>query len=687
LCRVCHLSARSLVVRVKGLQAGARRLVRFVFAFLAAGGPLAVAGSFPPSETIFPDTTRAWLSLPDIRGLEERFDRTSYGQLVADPQMKAFVDGLREQISKNGRQRLAKLGLTVEDLGKVPGGEVAAAAIEAQPGVLSTVLVVDTTGHEAEAKELVDRIGQRLLEQKAKKVVVPNAPPQLTVYQLPPEQDGRSDAPARDRRVAFAQAPAALVVGDDALQVGQAFAVLAQGRKDSLATNPSFKASMARCGKEIPLSAAPVRWFIEPLGFAKAYQASNPPREKRKGPDYVAIMGRQGFDAIKGAGGILAFDHGGHSLRHHTLVHAPALPGRDPFGPERFDLAARMLRFPDAEGIAPPAWAPREIAGWTALQWDIETAFHSVETLFDDIVGEKGTFDDVIASLKEEPDGPQIDLEKDMVDCLGKRVVMLTHHVDPITTDSERLVIAIEATDPKRVAATVGKTMAADSDMQKIEIAGHEVWELIDRSMAVPQLEIETPGGAVKHADGHEGDEDSAHRRRQRLREKDDKLLPHSAVTVAHGHLLIASHRDILERVLVAPGGPDALAAAADYKATAAELARLLPGKAAVRSFGREDETIRPTYELLRQGSMPKSKSVFGQLLNGMLGDGKPGSVREQKIDGSMLPEFDKVRRYFGTTFLGMESTVEGWYLAGGSLPRPGQAPAVARKPEAPAGR
>ena len=674
-------------MRVTGLQAGSRRLVSVLAVAAAVGGSLAWAGSFPPSETIFPDTTRAWLSIPDIRGLEERFDRSSYGQLVADPLMKAFVDAFREQLSKNGRQRLAKLGLTLEDLGKVPGGEVAAAAIEAQPGILSTVLLVDTTGHEAEAKELVETIGRRLLERKATRVTIANAPPQLTVYQLPAEEAAGGVAAPRDRRVAFAQTPTALVVGDDALQVGQAFAILSQGRKDSLATNASFTAAMARCGKEVPTAAAPVRWFVDPLGFAKAYQASNPPREKRKGPDFVAILGRQGFDAVKGIGGLVAFDHGGHTLRHHTLVHAPALPGREPFGLERFDLAARMLRFPDAAAVAPAAWVPRELAGWTALRWDMQTAFRSIETLFDDVVGEKGTFADVVASLKEDKDGPQIDLQRDMIDCLGQQVVLLSHHVHPIDTDSERIVIAIEAVDAEKVAATVRKTMSADSDMQRVEIAGHEVWELIDRSAALPQLEIETPGGAVAHADRHVGDDDSAHRRRQKLREKEEKLLPHSAVTVAHGHLLIASHRDILERVLVAPGGADALAAAADYKAAAAELGRLLPGKAALRSFGREDETIRPTYELLRQGSMPKSKSVFGQLLNGMLGDGKPGSVREQKIDGSQLPEFDAVRRYFGTTCLGMESTTEGWYLVGATLPRAGQASAVALTPEGTPGR
>ncbi len=651
----------------------------------------AQAAGFAASETIFPDTTRAWLSIPDPQGFKEHFDRTPYGNLIADPAMKEFVDEFREQLSHSGKQRLAKLGLTLEDLAKVPGGELAVAAIEAQPGRLCTVLLVDTTGHEEDAKALVDTITSRLVEQKATKVAMNGAPPQLSVYQLPPDPDDtRGDTAARDRRVAFAQSSSALVVGDDPLQVGQAFAVLAQGRADNLSTLPGFAAVTARVGKEVDATAAPLRWFVDPFGFAKAYQATNPPREKRKGPDYVAILARQGFDAVKAAGGVVAFDDGGHSLRHHTLVYAPPLPGRDPAGPDRYDLAGRMLRFPDADGVAPPAWVPRDVAGWSALHWDMQNAFASAESLVDDVVGEKGVFDDVIASLKEDPDGPQIDVEKDLVACLGKRITLITDHVDPIDTDSERIVIAIEATEPERVAATVGKTMQTDSDMQKIDIKGHVVWELIDRSAAIPKIEVETPGlpsvGAAEKPGKHSGDDDAAHRRRQRLKEKEEKLLPHSAVTVAHGHLLIASHRDILERVLTPGGGSDTLAAAPDYTATAAALTRLLPGKAAIRSFAREDETVRPAYELLRQGSMPKSKSVFGQLLNGILGDGKPGTVREQRIDGSSLPEFDKVRRYFGTACLGMESTADGWYITGGTLPNSTPEPEVARRNDSAAG-
>jgi hypothetical protein len=516
-------------------------------------------------------------------------------------------------------------------------------------------------------------MNQRMVEQKGTKVAANGGGP-LTVYQFAASEN--SSRPG-EQRVAFALAGNTLLVGDDPALVTQVMGTLGQGRGDCVGSLPAFDAVMGRCQSQVPGTAAAVRWYVDPLPFAKAYQATNPPREKRKGPDYVAILGRQGFDAVKGAGGVVVFDDGGHAMRHHTMVYAPPLAGRQPFAADRFDLAARMLQFPDVEAIAPQPWVPRDVAGWTSLQFDLRNAFTTVESLVDDVVGEKGVYDDVIASVKEDPDGPQIDLEKDLVACLGSRATLITDHATPIGTDSERIVIAVEAVDPARVAATVAKSMSIDPDMAKIDVQGNVAWELIDRSMAIPQLEVELPGGAVPHADH----DDDAQRRRSKLRDRDEKLLPHSVVTVAHGHLFIASHRDILERVLATKGDVEALGSAMDYTQVASELNRLLPGKAATRSFTREDEAIRPAYEMLRQGSMPKSKSLTGQVLNGILGDGKPGTVRTQRLDGSTLPDFELVRRYFGTAGVGMQSLPDGWYITGVTLPRSQQEPEVARRP------
>ena len=645
---------------------------------VAAGATL--AAGFPASETIFPATTRAWISISDFRGLQERFDASPYGQLIADPAMKSFIDHLREQVSKNGKQRLAKLGLTLEDLEKVPGGELAAGAIEIEGGRLATLVLVDTTGHEAEAKELVERISGRLLEQKAVKVTVPNAPPQLTVYELPADpNDVRSEGPARQRRVAFALASQALLVGDDALQVGQALSVLAQGRKDNLTTLEAYGAIKEQCASQVPATAAPIRWFVDPLKFAVAYRTSNPPREKRKGPDYVAILGRQGFYAVKAVGGVIVLDDGLHDLRHHTLIHAPPLEGRKAFAPDRYKLAARMLQFPNTARLDPPTWVPRDVSSWVTMQWDMKTAFASAESLVDDVIGEKGVFEDVIASLKEDPDGPQIDIENDLVGCLGTRVSIISDHTMPIDVDSERLVIAIETHNPEQVAKTVAKSMSTDPDMRKVEFDGHVIWELIDRTDAIPKMEIETPGFVSAHADSEADSEAKGHR--GRLRNREEKLLPHSAVTIAHGHLLLASHRDFLERVLATSETDGTLSDTGDYGVVTEELSRLFPGETALRSFGRGDETIRPAYEMLRRGEMPKSKSLMGQLLNVVLGDGKEGSIREQRIDGSTLPEFDVIQRYLGAAGVGMETVPEGWYIAGVALPREGRSDTVAREP------
>jgi hypothetical protein len=495
----------------------------------------------------------------------------------------------------------------------------------------------------------------------------------MTVYDVPQEPGA-----ALPTRVAIVLRPDALVVGDDPAVVMQTASSLS-GRADGLATVASYKAVCDRCTDKVSATAAPIRWYVDPLGFARAVQAANPPREKRKGPDYVAILGRQGFDAVKAVGGVIVLDDGLHDLRHHTLIHAPPLEGRKAFAPDRYKLAARMLQFPNTARLDPPTWVPRDVSSWVTMQWDMKTAFASAETLVDDVIGEKGVFEDVIASLKEDPDGPQIDVENDLVGCLGTRVSIISDHTMPIDVDSERLVIAIETHNPEQVAKTVAKSMSTDPDMRKVEFDGHVIWELIDRTDAIPKLEIETPGFVSAHADS-EADSD-AKGRRGRLRDREEKLLPHSAVTIAHGHLLLASHRDFLERVLATSETDGTLADTGDYGVVTEELSRLFPGETALRSFGRGDETIRPAYEMLRRGEMPKSKSLMGQLLNVVLGDGKEGSVREQRIDGSTLPEFDVIQRYLGAAGVGMETVPEGWYIAGVALPRDGRSDTVAREP------
>jgi hypothetical protein len=112
-------------------------------------------------------------------------------------------------------------------------------------------------------------------------------------------------------------------------------------------------------------------------------------------------------------------------------------------------------------------------------------------------------------------------------------------------------------------------------------------------------------------------------------------------------------------------GTGEQLAAAADYQRVVEEMSALGAESMAARLFSRSDEAFRINYELLRTNQMPKSQSIVGKILNEMLGDGKPGSVRKARLDGSKLPPYEAVRRYLGPAGTFVVTEKDGWFVTG----------------------
>jgi hypothetical protein len=277
-------------------------------------------------------------------------------------------------------------------------------------------------------------------------------------------------------------------------------------------------------------------------------------------------------------------------------------------------------------------------------------------------------FEDVIASLEEDPDGPQIKVRDDLIKHLGKRCAVASDHESPIDPDCERMLIAIETSNPEAVANVISKGMTSEADVRKVEAGGHVIWETV-QAAAAPE---KTAGAA-------DGDDAAGRRRaRQRERQEKDTVWPNLSVAVAHGHIFLASHRDFLERVLANPR-TSSIIEDGGYQKVASELKQQLGGEWALSSFSRTEKAVRPAYELLRAGRLPESKSLAGSLLTKVLeGDrpqdgkqvGKPQdpAQRKQKVDGSSLPEFEQISRYFGVNGTSMQSTPDGWYFVGVGL-------------------
>jgi hypothetical protein len=262
---------------------------------------------------------------------------------------------------------------------------------------------------------------------------------------------------------------------------------------------------------------------------------------------------------------------------------------------------------------------------------------------------------DVLDGLKKDPDGPQIDLRNELVVHLNNRISVLADYQVPITTTSERLLFAIETKDDKAVARALTKMMKNDKEMRQTKLGEYEVWESVpEEKTAVPVIDVDlpnlqpdAPGKAPAHHQGREA-----------------SLLPNAAVTVAAGHLLIASHLDFLKKVLGKPNDSP-LVRSVEYRMVQKTLDSFKAPTKSVRSFGRLDEQARPTYELIRQGKMPESETMLGRVLNTLFGAGKKGVVRKQEIDPKAMPDFQFVQRFLGPAGMQMVSEPDGWFLKG----------------------
>ena len=174
------------------------------------------------------------------------------------------------------------------------------------------------------------------------------------------------------------------------------------------------------------------------------------------------------------------------------MIYAPPVAGHE-HSKEKYELAARMLNFPAGGNLEPQAWVPAHVATYNTFNWDIQTAFNSCESLVDELMAEKGVFHDVLDSLKNDPQGPKVDIAKDLVGNLKSRVTIITDYQLPIGPKSERILFAVETGNEAAVAEAIAKTMKGDARRREFE--GHVIWEVTDEQCDVPELKIESPDG------------------------------------------------------------------------------------------------------------------------------------------------------------------------------------------------
>lgn len=605
-----------------------------------------------PSETLMPLSTRGYASIGDINELCEKWNQTQMGQLVQDEAMQPFIEDLKNQLKRKITGLREKLGLEWSDLRGVAGGEIGLGLVERENDRAAVALVVDVSDHRTEMDALLVKVNKVLTKRGAAKKVTDVSGTTMTTYTVPAKEEGGIEQTA----VYFVKDDM-LCASDNRAEAEEMLRRFDGAVGNRLADFQPYQVTMSRCQDESEGLEPHIRWFVDPFGYARAVRSLAVSNEKSRSKDYVKILGDQGFDAIQGLGGHVSMAVGGaFELLHRTSVYAPPIPDLA----DKYRLAMRMMEFPNSNNLHAQDWSPRELATYRTFNCDLANAFENVDTLFDAMLGYEDAFANVLEGLERDPYGPQIDVRKDFVDHLGNRVTLVTDYEVPITPKSERFLFVIEVTDEEAIAATVKKFMASDPNAVKTLFQGKTVWELQEAQEEIPELDIAVSDlDLLEPAEVAPGESGKG------------KAFSTSAVCVADGHLFIASHIDFLKEIFSLDTPQSKLETAGDYREVDNALSQLSSGEASARFFVRTDEAYRPIYELLRQGKMPESETLLGRLLNRLLSppdDEGEGILREQKIDGRQLPDFEMVRRYFSPAGTVVRSNDDGWIIVGATL-------------------
>ena len=635
-----------------------RRLIPLAAVVYMAVSAVAVA-AVPPGDTLVPNSTKAFVSVANVPNLVTHWEKTQLYQLFEDPVMKPFTEDLRRQLDEKWLSNHEKIGLSIEDLRNIASGELSGALVDmAESKRTALVVLVDVTGNEAKASEALDKADKNLLKDGAKKSHKTIAGTAVTIYDIPAKED-RQEA----RRVAYFLNGGLLALADGTDALADVLARLGGNRDDSLSTVSPYQAVTKRLAAAAGDLPPDIHWYIDPLGVAEYRAKDNEKRQKN-----VKILRNEGFAALQGVGGYVNVASGDYEVLHRTAVYAP----------KPFEKAMGMLDFPNSSPLAPPDWVPRDVVSFTSLNWEMKTAFERFSTLFDELFGEgsEGTFNDTIDSVRDDANGPGVDIRKDLVGHLGNRAVVVTDYKLPITTSSERFVFAAETTNEAALAAAVQKSLETDDTVVKRVFKNYIIWEMKAEDDAVAAVVVEHPDEALDGGSGTAAPEESAKRvpggrLREKLGDEEDEpvQLPNAAISVARGHLFISSHVDFLEKILAGAAERERLENDGDFQRVNDELKKLGATQVCVRNFTRADEQFHITYDLFKAGKLPESETVLAQIIRSAQEEDPDAGPRKPKFDGSKLPDYQVARRYLGIGGTYIATEENGWIIVGFLFP------------------
>ncbi|HUG94425.1 MAG TPA: hypothetical protein VML55_26580 [Planctomycetaceae bacterium] len=546
-----------------------------------------------PAERLLPPNVYAYVTFPDVSDLKNRWEDTLIGQLRQEKELAEFWRGVDAELEKLSRQVEERLGVSLSEIAAIPDGELAIAFAQEPGKKPALVALLDFGDSEETVDKLLKRAEEALVgdEVGATRSVREFEDTRIVAYAFNRDDDGdNGDAPAEKpfRQLAYFVRDSYLILGSDTAILESVLTRWSGDHDRTFGGNNVWQTVRDRTKHE---DHTPVlTWYLNPMDMVKAALSA----AGQGNPQVAFFFGLiPGLNKFKAVGGSFDMAVGDYDSISRTLIYVD-LPAEG---------VLNLFQFP-TDDLTPPKWVTAETASYTALNWDVESAYNTVAGLYDTFTFNPGAFNKMVDEAAEDPDGPGVHPKKDLVDQLTGRLYVLGLPVqidaeaddeDDLAALNQRMLLAASVRDPGKIRDLL-KKLAANPAFpgETREFRGETIYDL--------------PIGGLFGDDSAGG-----------------------GLGVAQGALVLTTDVTLLEQMLRGDSDAGPLSETEEYR----RVVRRIPAQTSMMNFERTDAQLEALYEL--------GRSEMAQ-------DGLRDVLPDAEIDLSKLPPFEAIRKYLAPT-------------------------------------
>ncbi len=606
---------------------------------------LATAAEVPPAEKLLPDDTLGLITTPDWDKVKSAYHEFPAAQMWNDPAMKPFTDKFINKFKTDVQQPLEReLGIKFEDYSNLAHGQMTVALIQngwkgetnLEPAL---VLLIDTKDKSEQARKSLGELKKKWIDagkqvktdtvrdvefttlilssadlNKALSSAFPDKKDNATS-----EDNKPADAP-KSTEISVGQSGSLLLIGNNLKVFEKILIRLSGGSLPSLGEVPAYEANHTALFREANLYGwVNFKTMAEIVGKAAAAKAAATPNPMGFTPEKV-------MDAL-GINGIKSLAMAGRQTPDGALINLfVTVPQAERKG------FFKVLAF-DAKDASPPAFVPADVSKFSRWRLDGQKMWANLEGVLTDISPQMGGLLQMTLGAAGKDKDPNFDIKKQLIGNLGDDIVNLekpprSTKAQDLNTPPALVLLSSANADQLTSAIRVGiaSLTGGNGEIKDREFLGRKIYTL--------------PLPPAMSADG------------SKMEERSLSFSP------SGGYVAMSTTPNMVEEYLRSGENPSRpLRETAGLNEAAEKIGGMGTG---FFGYDNQSETIKLLIEALKQDPDTFDRLFPSNPLTPKFVDPQARKLRDDWLDFSLLPSFDKIAKYFNYTVYNGTITADG---------------------------